>query len=257
MTRASADGKKGIGNWGCDPKWNAALGVSWWYDWWYTKKNDIPGSEFVPMVWTLSDNTDDKFSDDLAKSLADIKPRYLLGYNEPDGEGNGHLSVEEALDGWPILMKTGLPLGSPGCVHDDDPWMKAFMAGAAERHYRVDFVCIHWYYLNAKYLLDYVEKIHKLYGKPIWITEFAPVDWSGQGAITPAKAVQFVKEALPALDALPYVQRYAWYSDPSDPYGPACLFNKDGSLTEVGKAYAAVGVGKAEPAEPLTDKRSQ
>ena len=233
-----ADGKKGIGNWACDPKVNAALHVTWWYDWWLTAKAQIPGSEFVPQAWTYTDNDNSKFSDLLFQGIAQNKARYVLGYNEPDGSGAGHMTVAKALEGWPLLMKTGLPLGSPAAVHDDDAWMKAFMAGAAAKHYRVDFVCIHWYYLNARYLLDYVDKIHKLYGKPIWITEFCPVDWTGNGAITQRKAAEFVRQALPALNARSYVQRYAWYSDPGMPYGPGCLFNKNGSLTIVGKAYS-------------------
>lgn len=39
------------------------------------------------------------------------------------------------------------------------------------------FVCVHWYGgANAQSFINYVKKVHELFNKPIWITEFAPAD---------------------------------------------------------------------------------
>lgn len=69
----------------------------------------------------------------------------LLGLNEPDVKKQGNMSIEETLDAWPVLMDTGMRLGSPGCVHPDKEWMIEFMAGAGKRNLRVDFICVHSY----------------------------------------------------------------------------------------------------------------
>jgi len=197
VSSAEAAAKKGLGNWGSEVRQNQLLNAGWWYNWGLDKKNAIPDAEFVPQAWSYKDNLNNNFVDSLNKSMADTHPKYLLGYNEPDGEGQADMSVEKALEGWPYLMKTGLLLGSPGAVHADDPWMKEFMAGIAKKGYRVDFICIHWYSIAPQELLDYVERIHKLYGKPVWITEFCPVDWDHKGRVTPQSAIDFIKVVLP------------------------------------------------------------
>ena len=76
---------------------------------------------------------------------------------EPIVVRNDQLTVEEALALWPRLMETGLRLGSPGCVHPDRDWMKAFMKGVDEKRLRVDFVTVHSYGgLNADALMQRV-----------------------------------------------------------------------------------------------------
>jgi hypothetical protein len=118
------------------------------------------------------------------------------------------------------------------------------MAGAAERGYRVDFITIHWYYLtDPDSFLGYIDMVHKLYRKPVWITEFANVDWdlpsSNTKKFTPKDVADFLKVVLPRLNTLDYVERYAWFTAPDAPYGTSSLFHKDGSLTDVGRVYAA------------------
>lgn len=68
----------------------------------------------------------------------------LLGYNEPDGRDQAHMSVARALEVWPELEAAGVPLGSPACIKANRPWMREFMEGAKQRGYRVDFVTVHW-----------------------------------------------------------------------------------------------------------------
>ena len=51
-----------------------------------------------------------------------------------------------------------------------------------------------------------------------------------------------MRVVLPAMDKLDYVQRYAWYSaSPDDAaLGASALFQKDGSLTDLGRLYASL-----------------
>lgn len=52
--------------------------------------------------------------------------------------------------------------------------------------------------------------------------------------------VEFMNKAVPMLDSLSYVERYAWtYLGPDDVYqgDTESLYNLDGSPTPVGTAY--------------------
>jgi hypothetical protein len=247
--------KKGIGIW-IGPKdggrWlreARALKVGWFYTWWYTKPPELPEDlEFVPMLWSYYGNKNGETGRTLDRLKATVGARYLLGYNEPDSSTEGNLSVDRALEAWPLLMHTGLPLGSPGATHPDNDWMRDFMKGAEARRYRVDFVCIHWYGDNdPQGFLDLLRRVHELYHRPLWITEFGVVDWKADkthpSKYTPEDEAAFMRAVLPQLDRLDYVQRYAWFSgDTSDPnYGPSVLFNADGTLNGLGEVYASLG----------------
>ena len=230
-----------------DGKWRAqvtALRAHWFYSWGGDEPPDLPpGIQFVPMDWGYYGNKDDSLVKWLAKVKAQPGVPALLGFNEPDGKDQANLSVERALEGWPYLMQTALPLGSPAAVHADGDWMKAFMAGAEAKHYRVDFITIHWYGgADPQGFLAYLARVHALYHRPLWVTEFAPADWSGHHGVTPQQAAEFMRVALPGMDRLDYVQRYSWYSaSPDDAaLGASALFGKDGSLTDLGRLYASL-----------------
>lgn len=229
----------------------AALQPSWHYSWGPSLPEAEPaGVEFVPMIWGYR-KADEKF----LKCIAELKAArvagtrtHLLGFNEPDGKKQANMTVEQAIEAWPHLESTGLRLGSPAAVHADGQWMRQFMAEAKAKHLRVDFVCVHWYGgLSAKAFVDRLEKIHKMYGKPLWITEFAPADWKAatraDNRHSPEQVLAFMKQLLPMLEELDFVERYAWFSAGVDhkALGPAALFNADGSLTELGRFYANHG----------------
>ena len=233
-----------------DGAWKNAvtkLNVRWFYSWGGDKPADLPkGVEFVPMDWGYYGNKDGSLVQWLAKTKAQPGVRTLLGFNEPDGKDQANLSVDKALEGWPYLMDTGLTLGSPAGVHPDGDWMKSFMAGAEAKQYRVDFITIHWYGgADPQGFLDMLARVHALYHRPLWVTEFAPADWNtGPGhpnRWTTAQVAEFMRVVLPEMNRRGYVQRYAWYSAwPGDPaLGPSSLLNKDGTLTDLGRLYAS------------------
>ena len=232
--------KKGLAGY---PQQIGNVHPSWIYTWGGDEPANLPASvEFVPMAWSYYGNTNNNFSNWLngyVKKQPGVKS--VLGFNEPDSTTQANLTVAQALDGWQYLQSTGLPLGSPAAVHADDQWMRDFMAGAAAKNYRVDYVTIHWYGGNdPNGFINYVDYIHNLYNKPVWVTEFAPADWSGQHGISARQAYDFMRQVLPALNSRSYVQRYAWFSaDVNDAaLGQAALYNHDGSLTPLGQLYS-------------------
>ncbi|MGJ8649689.1 MAG: glycoside hydrolase family protein [Opitutaceae bacterium] len=231
-------------------KWKARVDqfdVSWHYSWAGKLPEPEPdGVEFVPMIWGFWGASDGflKLMDDLALQKSRGQTKHLLGFNEPDQKSQSNMSVERALKAWPHLMKTGLRLGSPGAVHPDNEWMQEFMRKANEQNLRVDFVTMHWYGgPNADSLIQRVKKVHQMYGKPIWITEFAVGDWNAKSAAenrhSPQKVLRFMQEVLPRLDELDYVERYCWFpaGESNAALGTSALFRKDGSLTPLGKFY--------------------
>jgi hypothetical protein len=237
--------KRGLGYGTKGPQWADKLkrvGARWFYTWNFLPPENVPaGLEFVPMMWGRSrEDAFPKHRADLEKN----KLKTLLGYNEPDQKDQSNITVEQALDQWPKLMELGVRLGSPGCVHPDREWMKAFMKGVDERKLRVDFVTVHSYGgPSADALMKRLAALHELFGRPIWITEFAVGDWNAktpaENKHKPERVVEFVRSVLPQLDACKFVERYAWFpaKPTSAPLGTSALFNEDGSLTAVGEAY--------------------
>lgn len=226
--------------------WSAkvsALKVYWHYSWGADAPEEPDTVRFVPMIWSKWSLDKNLLKvDSLAKAG---KVKHLLGFNEPDGKEQANLTVEESLSYWPKLMALNIPLGSPACVHADNDWMKEFMAKAEEKGYRVDFICVHWYGgANAQSLIDHLKSIHDLYKRPIWITEFAPADWSATSPatskITKEKALAFMQQILPALEKTDYVERYSWFSaDPANAaLGNSALFDSAGKLTVLGEFYS-------------------
>jgi hypothetical protein len=226
----------------------AELKVSWIYNWTSKRPAGLPeGIEWVPMVFKDNEN---QFA---AKAIEEIrgdlanKPPAVLGFNEPEGEKQGNTTVEQALAVWPKLEELNLQLGSPAGVHADSPWMQAFMKEALKRKYRIDFITIHWYGgPSASQLTSHVDKIARLYKRPVWITEFCPADWSatktGKNQHAEKDVLRFIKDALPRLERSSNVERYAWFgTGPGNgPTGCSALFDASGSLTKLGEAYAEV-----------------
>ncbi len=244
--KKTAPGKKGLGIATRNPGWADRL-RDLRCDWFYTWGADIPddkpeGSEFIPMIWGRPYQPEKVAEAASAAKEAGIKE--LLGFNEPDKFNQSNISVEKALELWPILEQTGMRLGSPGCVHPDREWMEAFMKGAKKRKLRVDFVCVHSYGgPNAKGFVNRLKKVHRMFRKPVWITEFAVGDWEAasaeQNRHRPESVLRFMEEVLPMLDRLDFVERYAWFPAMPDnrALGTSALFDQEGKLTKLGECY--------------------
>lgn len=221
-----------------------SAGAHWIYNWNIEPPEILPaGMAFTPMIY--------KAGNHLEEQVAKVKSggyRELLGFNEPDAKSQGNTTVEAALDAWPKLEATGLRLGSPATVHPDNEWMLAFMKGVRERGLKVDFICMHSYGgPGADSLIRKIEKVHAIFQRPIWITEFAVADWNARSAEEnrhkPERVAGFVAEILPRLEAMDIVERYAWFHGgiSGGPLASSQLFHPDGSLTVVGEAYRSVG----------------
>ena len=163
--------------------------------------------------------------------------KYLLGYNEPDGARQANMSVDRALELWPQLEATGIPLVSPSPVHYDNEWMIEFMRRAGENNLRIDYLAFHWYGgLMLSISSDLLDRVYERYQLPIWITEFAPADWEAtsreNNRMRPEWVLEFMRTVLPELDRRDYIVRYAWFNDySSNQLWTSALFDDEGGLT--------------------------
>jgi hypothetical protein len=243
-----ANVKKGVGAWPFPGSRRALAksGVSWYYTWAVDHPGIINprGVGFVPMIWGAGNVTARQLK------LARHYGHTLLTFNEPDLPAQSDMTVAQALSLWPRLEATGMRLGSPavaGQAATPGSWLDQFMSGAAQRHYRVDFITLHWYggYFHAKAavseLESYIEAVWNRYHKPIWLTEFAL--WRFDPSKFPSPKVQaaFVTDATRMLRGLPYVWRYAWFALPADGAdGTAGLFRPGAVPTAAGRAFEKV-----------------
>lgn len=196
----------------------ADSGSSWYFNWASSGAgvNRPEGVEFVPMIWGPGSVTDDE----LGKAAKEGKA--LLGFNEPDHPGQANMTPEQALDLWPRLESTGLRLGAPAVASGGDVadgWLDRFMKGAQQRGLRVDFIPVHWYGADfgpdaANQLRGYLQAVHERYDKPVWLTEYGLIDFSGGTPRYPSEQEQtaFIRSSTEMLNGLGFVERYAWFA---------------------------------------------
>ncbi len=243
---SAGSAKKGIGLGLKSPNWDQKLkdlNCKWTYSWTSGfPQRPLRNVAYVPMIWG-------KREDEAAIAMAGKNAKRercdeLLGFNEPDHSDQANMTVQDALAKWPHLVKTRLRLGSPACANPEGEWMTSFMKAAKEQDLRIDFVCVHSYGGdNASAFIERMKKIHQLYEKPIWITEFAVADWNahitGTNKFKPEDVLRFMEAALPELDKLDFVERYAWFPTlpGSERLGPSALYDETGKLTRLGECY--------------------
>lgn len=239
--------KKGVATWEF-PHVPAALtdmGAAWFYNWSPTDETmpAPPGVEFVPMIWG-EDSVNDR-----TLATAAGKGEVLLGFNEPDLGEQADMSVERALELWPKLEATGMRLGSPAVAWgaaEPGGWLDRFMAGAEARGMRVDFITLHWYGSDfgeaaVGHFREYLEATYQRYGLPIWVTEYGLMDFGGSPRYpSDEQLVSFVRGSTAMMEALPYVERYAWFGLPAEGEGIG-LYRDGRTPTPAGAAYREAG----------------
>jgi hypothetical protein len=242
--------KAGIGAWE-NPRYTMlewierAPALGWYYNWrtdqiWHAG-GQSRSVEFVPMIHG---------ADDIGKAIqSDTRVRVLLGFNEPDGPGSHQagLSPEEAAALWPQIEARGLRLGSPATTQGGTlgrgSWQRRFMDLAETKGLRVDFMAVHYYSRTGDVAAfkAWLEAVHAEYGRPIWVTEFALIDWNRPSSASYAANAAFAEGAIAMMEGLPFVERHAWFS--ANPYPwqgitPAVnLMDNELRLTQVGEAF--------------------
>ncbi|MAZ21119.1 glycosyl hydrolase [Roseovarius sp.] len=254
LTGAALAQKAGVGAWENSRHtmldWiEQSPGLGWYYNW-RADQLYAPGRrsrqvEFVPMIHSAKD---------VGKPIRASGPvRALLGFNEPDGRSGKHqagLSVERAVALWPRLMAKGVRLGSPATTQDGTlgpgSWQRRFMDQVEARGLRVDFMAVHYYSRDGDVgkFRRWLQAVHREYRRPIWVTEFALIDWSRPGSVSYGQSADFAQAAIEMMEGLPFVERHAWFAANPYPWKGTVpqinLVSDDLSPTPTGKRFDKV-----------------
>jgi len=250
--RAATTGKLGVASaryLSSDPERLSAIGASWAYNWSATAPATNSSLAWVPMIWGSGSITPAVLAA-LRRAQRSGTAHYLLGFNEPDSGSQSNLTPTQAAALWPQLESTGLILGSPAPAVPTDGWLAKFMKLAQQQHLRVNFIALHYYqdftnpHAVSKLRTQLIE-IHNKYRRPIWITEIGALNIRSWGepmlhAASSSRAVSYMQKLFAMLNALPFIQRYAWFTD-NCWNDVACrdssLFNGKGQLTPAGREF--------------------
>lgn len=228
------------------------LDAGWYYNW-ALNGNPQPDYDYVPMAWGASGALPPALNEIIQKK----KTTHVLGFNESDncndqsGQYNNLCQPAVAVAYYENLMGLGVRLGTPA-PRENGPstWLTDFARIAKEKDVRFDFVAVHWYdwgsnpvstpNADAGQIFNrfkaYLASVYKIYQLPIWITEFN-ANPKRNNAIQEA----FLQLALPYLDSLDYVERYAYFQPNSgnaqNPLPTANYLDDNGNLTNIGSLY--------------------
>ena len=256
----TAPNKKGTGG---DLSSNPSLDASWYYTWGYSvslgSTDDAYGREYIPMSW--GSGTTDTTGTDQMRLMDNVTT--LLAFNEPDdcggqsGQYNNLCDVPTAVGTVPYapkpelgyykgLQRVGLRMGSPATreqgARTDTSWLSLFINEAESVDLRIDFVALHWYDWGsnpevnvgdtAEEIFDrfkiYLRNAYHRYRRPLWITEF-----NANTNRPTATHDAFLELALPYLESMGYVERYAYFR----PVSGEGNFFSNGELTSTGQIY--------------------
>jgi hypothetical protein len=220
--------------------------LSWYYDWGVeppaVSQGQLSGIEWVPMIWGGISSGD---VNDIIGQIPEGS-EYLLGFNEPNFMSQSNLTPQQAADNWPyveeIATAKGLKIVGPavnwcgdcveGVTNDPMDWLDKFFEACTDC--KVDYIAIHSYAPYPEALQDYINRFRK-YGKPLWITEFAPWD--------PPKpdydgVVDYMLGAIPILENDASVFRYSWFATRVGINPDISLLARNGEMTKIGQLYA-------------------
>ena len=212
------------------------LDAAWFYDWNIGQKSS-PDVEYVAIRQNLHWPGMDQ--DWREKGI-----NHLLGFNEPDRPDQANMTVDQAIAAWPVLLKTGLRLGSPAPSDGGLRWLYEFMEKADKKGLRVDFVAVHYYRAvsdpgdgraAAAQFKAFLQEVHDRTRRPIWITEWNNgANWTKARDPNPAEQRRAIEAMIRMLDETPWVERYApfnWVEDSRK------LVGEKDSLTPAGQMY--------------------
>ena len=245
--------------------------VSWSYNWANTYapqqegKYQQYGIQFVPMCWNNSYSPEA-----IAAYYASHteKQNYLLGYNEPNLTDQANMTPTEAAEHWADvvavaknsnarLISPAMNWGTLAGYSNGVQWLQEFFTKVNPND--IYGIAVHIYMNSAKAALGDLQR-YKVFSKPLWLTEFCA--WNGVS--TSAAQIQFLTQAINALEQDNGLERYAWfiprggYTTEADPFMSLLTKTNPPTLTERGVVFvnmssfdknAVYPCGKRIPAE--------
>ena len=208
---------------------------TWTYNWGQVA-DGAAGSdhEYVPMMWGPPHING--WSSNAEKAIANGAKNFL-SFNECDHPGQCNLGAGEAAALHQQVMNPyagRVRISTPAITNSQDPhqgigWLSSFL-GACGGQCAYDFCAVHWYDVpDSQKFLDHLEAANKVCGKPIWVTEFAPINSDD------ATVDDFLGKVMTAMDTDPrysFVERYAFFMLADG------MLTRNSQLSTYGKTYA-------------------
>ena len=190
------------------------FGLNWAYNYDDHTGVALPAwMNFVPMI---HDAYWEPLSDVQSRAAgwrSQVPPAYLLTYNEPDNStagGGANMTTGEVISLWPQLQALGVPLVSPATQNTFDSWAYDFFNQIATNNYRVDYTAAHMYQSpNAGALIGNLQAVYNTWGRPVWLTEFSPVDWSNTQSWSENDDYNFLAEFMWQAEGQDWLKRYS------------------------------------------------
>ncbi len=230
-------GKAGLGS-DTRAEANAALNSISCYDW-GTGVNLLPDVECVP----------NHIYEDWPSSAACGGVTYschMKTNNEPGNSADDHpQTVQEILNNWMNLMRTGMRLCSPSSHDGSLNHLRATLDSIDARGWRCDIIDLHCYWPEGSFSTgNFYDQWANRYGRPIWISEWVwGASWNSNGAfangVTEAQNADAVKRITEKLNGWNCIERYFYWNSERDP----SKIYKNGKLTKAGEYYASMNTG--------------
>ncbi|KAG6025025.1 hypothetical protein E4U41_001623 [Claviceps citrina] len=113
-------------------------------------------------------------------------------------------------------------------------WLKSWVQECKSKGCQYHFCNVHWYspVEAIDTLFSHIEQAHKICdGKPIWLTEFAPVQANA------AQTTEFLSKAIPRLEATDYLHAYSYFMVG---YDNLQLLSSASTLSSIGNKYVSL-----------------
>ncbi|EHA49782.1 hypothetical protein MGG_08577 [Pyricularia oryzae 70-15] len=216
--------------------------ASWAYNWGQTPDGlDTTKIDYVPMLWGPQQMHTSTWKQNADSAIA-AGAKSLLSFNECDNKGQCNTDPASAAQAHIQLMNpygSKAAISSPAITNSNVPgegidWLKSWVK-ACNGQCKFDFCAAHWYSpADPQNLLSHLDAVHDACeGKPVWLTEFAPID---------GDADTFLTAVMKELDNNPkysYVQRYSFFFVTLQPhFTSARMMNTATSLSSLGQAFA-------------------
>jgi hypothetical protein len=217
-----------------------------------------PGVSFIPMIY--GDSTGAAYGSqysagNLVLAQANSSTGELLTFNEPDHADQANMTPAQAAALWPSIRATGMrisapTMGTPTLITTPGAWFDQFVTLLGSPDF--DFIPVDQYYdsalqpdptIGANAILANLDAIWEKYHKPIWLKEFAVINFTALPSNPSDNTVfEFMQKMVAGLHRRSFVERFSWYRiGPGDAdnsqYFNIATNNVDGSTTGLGRFY--------------------
>jgi hypothetical protein len=193
------------------PPYQSEFGTWWAYN--YDDNTSAAEPSYFDFVPMIHDANWEPLSDVQSRSViwrSSRQPDYLLTYNEPDNSAQANMSTNQVISLWPQLQALNVPLVSPAMQNTFDAWADNFFSLIANNNYRVDYTAVHQYIQpNATALINNLNVVYTTWGRPVWLTEFSPVDWNNTQSWSENDDYNFLAEFMWMAEDQDWLKRYA------------------------------------------------